>query len=200
MKKGVLFLFLYSIGLGLAAQTDNFLSFFTATETNGSVFLSWQIQQGNTCNGIKIFRSGNNLDFTQIGEIFGICGSISKPENYSFTDEAPLGNSTNYYRLQFGGGGSTAAAQIDIFTLSGAGYLLFPNPLTQTGRLYFSNKESVPHVLRAFDLQGRLLFEAMSSGNFFDIQNQQYPAGLYKFSLGVQGAEPSVFGTIVFAD
>jgi hypothetical protein len=182
------------------AQIEEYLNFYTATENEGTVLLSWQIQAGNTCNGIQIARSTDNIQYTQIGEIFGICGSIDKPESYSFTDANPIPNATNFYRLQFGGGGVTAVAQIDIYQFNSSGFLLYPNPVYSEGIIRFNNKESALFILRIYDMQGKEIYTSQTQGNYFNLSNQHFQAGPYKFSLTSEGISTPIVGTFIFAD
>ena len=85
------------------AQHNSILDNFTVFENNENVYLNWTIISGSTCNGIQIYRSTDNLSFTQIGSIARICGSSSQPRNYAFTDNNPEKNKFNCYRLELGG-------------------------------------------------------------------------------------------------
>jgi len=108
MKKLVIvtILFFVSTLVGMA-QVIDITSFIKANETQGKVLLTWQIVRGSTCNGIQIYRGTDSTQLTQVGEIIGVCGSITEPIDYSFVDEKLSKNNTYYYRLEFGTQGSS---------------------------------------------------------------------------------------------
>src|SRR5687768_12462136 len=82
------------------AQGSPILGKFSLSESNGQVALDWQIVAGSTCNGIQIYRSTDAVQYSQIGNIAGICGSITEAVNYFFTDTTPVKNAINYYYLE----------------------------------------------------------------------------------------------------
>lgn len=97
-----LFLFTSESRTGFAQSTP-LLTKFNGTAYNNQVYLSWEIGQGSTCNGIGVMRSVDSVSFVEIGSIEGVCGSTSEPQSYTFTDLTPQSNRTNYYRLNLGG-------------------------------------------------------------------------------------------------
>ena len=87
---------------GLFAQRHPILGKFYLSENKGTVDLHWSIMEGSTCNGIQIYRSNDSIQFSKIGEISGVCGSISEEQSYTFSDVNPFRNQVNYYRLELG--------------------------------------------------------------------------------------------------
>ena len=83
----------------LFSQDAPQVSKFTVESINGKAYLNWTIDAGGTCNGIRILRSTDSLIFQEVGLLEGVCGSLSFPTNYTYTDESPLVNKVNYYKL-----------------------------------------------------------------------------------------------------
>lgn len=54
---------------------------------------------GNPCKGIRVHQSTDGINFQDIYEFPGICGSPSADESYYYTDESPGKNKLNFYRL-----------------------------------------------------------------------------------------------------
>src|SRR3989338_10345725 len=96
---------IFVTGLSVHAQEADILDYMNVSNLKGDILLDWQISQGSTCKGIKIYRSVNNSAFIQVGEIEGICGNFYRPIRYIFKDENPVKNQVNNYRLDLGGYG-----------------------------------------------------------------------------------------------
>ena len=173
-----------------AISQETILDRFQAKVNNGQVLLSWTIEQGSTCNGIAITRSSDSLNFTQIGDIEGICGSLSEPVNYSFADISPVANRKNYYRLELGDVGSSEIISIEVVALNEEGYYAFPNPGTLSTRIYFSNKQLKRAELKLFNVNGSKTSEIFSQQDFFDIDLTGLNAGLYLFLIYTQYNNP----------
>jgi len=98
-KIAVVLLFIFS--LTAISQTVSVSNFFVFR--NGkAVALHWTLDSGATCNGTVILRATDTTNYIQVGDIPGICGSNTAPISYTFTDENPVLNQTNYYKLKFG--------------------------------------------------------------------------------------------------
>ena len=89
-------IFIYVSTENALGQINPILGHFYASEQNGVVILSWEILAGSTCNGIQIFRSTDDLNFSQINDIPGICGNISFAQDYIYEDIIPVKNKTNF--------------------------------------------------------------------------------------------------------
>lgn len=165
------------------AQHSNILSYFQATENNGKVTLNWQIIAGSTCSGIQIYRSTDSTNFSQIGEIIGVCGSFSEPVNYTFTDDSPLQNAVNYYRLALGTTGKSITVSIQLIDTKATGYQVRPHPLNSTGYIYFANDISTLHQLSIYNASGLLKLTQTTTSNFFTIESNLYINGIYLFVI-----------------
>ncbi|MBK7856691.1 MAG: T9SS type A sorting domain-containing protein [Bacteroidetes bacterium] len=166
----------------LHAQHNPVLESFTATQTNGKVFLTWVMSSGSTCNGIDILRSTDSLSFIPIGNIAGTCGSLTVAVTYQFTDNNPVKNKTNYYRLDLGGNGSSQIISVQIIDLSN-GYLLLPNPTKNIAHIYFQNDLNQQHQLSFFSANAHHIKTLSTHQNFFQLNTTNMPSGIYFFTI-----------------
>ena len=189
LKKTSLFilaLLLTTVGLSQQSILDR----FQARVHNGQVQLSWTIKKGSTCNGIGITRSIDSLTFIEIGHIEGICGDVSIPVNYSFSDINPIANRTNYYRLELGDVGTSDIISIQVIALDSRGYYAFPNPGIHGTRIYFDNPEQQRAELRLFTLNGGISSHVFTEQDYFDLDFTGFNAGLYLFLIYTNNTNP----------
>lgn len=164
------------------AQSNPILDNFSITQSNGKVYLNWIIKSGSTCNGIQIYRSVNNSSFNEIGNIAGICGSISSATPYSFIDENPEKNTVNFYRLELGNNGTSQTLSVEIIDIDNAGSQVRPNPIFNNAKIYYNNKKDL-HYLNVFNISGKFIDELSSKENFFEINASKYSDGIYFFNI-----------------
>lgn len=161
-----------------AMGQSTFAQNFIAEAKDGKTYLRWTLSQGNTCDGITILRSEDQMNYTQIGEISGVCGSTDSAQTYLFTDDNPVLNKTNFYKLQFGLTGITATQSVYLF--STGGYNLYPNPANQQCRLFFSNNGKKATML-LYNLSGQVVQSIETTDNFFTINTSYLAASMYFF-------------------
>jgi hypothetical protein len=176
---------------------DTALDRFTGAESKGRVFLEWVISAGNTCQGIRILRSTDSLHFIQIGDIGGVCGSITVPTTYTFTDDHPVKNKTNYYQLELGGIGLSSVVVIKVIDFGKNGYQIIPNPVTDNARIFFSNDTRQYYELNVFTLQGALISTLHTTQNVFEITKMQIQSGLLFFTITSPGSAIKIKGKMV---
>lgn len=169
--------------VSLSVEGQQFLSHFSIAEGGGKVVLNWTIDAGNTCLGIDIIRSTDGQNFTSIGTIGGVCGDLTKAVSYSFVDQAPVVNQTNYYKLLLGLDQESDVLSVEIVDLGSTGYQIRPHPVHQDGLLYFQNDSGENHVLSIYQLNGHLLSEQETSADHFILDLGIWPAGLYPFRI-----------------
>ncbi len=196
MKFSIFLVALYA-GTGLFAQEATILDNFTANEYNGKIFLRWVIASGSTCEGTKIFRSTDNLSFTQIGEISGVCGSSSFARPYDFIDESPVNNLKNHYRLDLGNNGYSKVVSLEITDLQNGGYQVRPNPVTSQAKIYFKNKNYENHQLKLFSQSGSFVSNSYTNDDNFDFDASNLQAGIYIFTISKTGKPTELKGKIV---
>lgn len=169
--------------LCLFAQ-DSLLNYFATTLTQqNEVYLNWEIKGGYTCNGINIYHSTDGTQYQLIGDIQGICGSLSTAERYSFTHNNPLVNSINYYKIELGFNGHTAYSSIHVYALNQWGYTLFPNPSNGIFNFYFKNNLNENIALILFDINGKNVCLLNTTDNYMIINLEDLPKGLYYYKI-----------------
>ncbi len=170
---------------------------FSATEVSGKVFLDWTMNFGQTCNGIDVTRSTDNLNFLPVGNIQGICGSPTDTVSYSFIDESPVPNQINYYRLMMGNLGPSQTISVEIINLRGTGYQVRPNPIVDEGRIYFDNDRSEEHRLTVLSTNGSILKQALTRNDFFDVNVDDLSTGAYIFRIESEAGLERAIGKFV---
>ena len=166
MQKALLFmigLVIINVGQG----QDTILANFDVIVLSNSVELKWTIKKGNTCDGISILRSKDSLRFNEIGTIPIICGSPDFAESFQFSDNNPIQNQTNYYRLQLGQNGLSDIIAVDFFKLGDANELLFPNPTSGNAILILNNLNKQEITIRVYDTKGNILLTETSTDSRF---------------------------------
>lgn len=125
-------------GIAVKAQHIN-LSNFYLIPNNKEVLMYWTIDSGPTCNGITVWHSTDSLNYEEIGNIGGVCGSSSSAIPYNFTHTSPTLNSTNYYKLRLGYTQFSEIKTITIkYTEPGKLYV-YPNPTADKTIIEFNN-------------------------------------------------------------
>jgi hypothetical protein len=182
-----IYVFSAIVSLSAQAQDAIVLDGFLGVPQTGQVQLRWTISAGQTCNGTSIERSTDTIRWEKIGEIPGVCGSSAAAVPYNFIDNSPVSNTVNFYRLELGGQGYSTIVGIPYYDYSGNGYVLIPNPLHDSGTLYFGTSENEAFTLSIFDISGKLVQQAKGTGGNFSINASDKPAGNYVFVITRQG-------------
>jgi len=196
IKETFLLLLLFCTAFAATSQ-QTILDRFQANVRNGQVFLNWTIIQGSTCNGINIMRSIDSLNFFEIGDIEGVCGSLLEPVNYNFTDRKPFANRKNFYRLELGDVGSSKIITIEVISLNDEGFYVFPNPVDITTRIYFTNSRFQIAELKLFNINGAMGQQLFSQDDFFDLDLSGFNAGMYFFLIYTQDNSSPLSGKII---
>ena len=165
------------------AQDLPYLNSFSLSEINGKVYLQWIIASGNTCDGVRVYRSADAENFEQIGQIAGICGSPFSAVSYDFWDTLPLINTTSYYRLELGNLGFSNIQSVQLFDFSSKTYQIIPHPATAESIIYFKNESFEVFTLRIFNQTGEQLYEVQTKTNEFRLQPAKLESGGYIFTL-----------------
>ncbi len=182
----------------LWSQDHPILNYFTTNLSDGKVLLSWEIKGGNQCNGIKVFRSTDSLNFSQIGDIAGICGSPDFAQGYTFVDDSPEENAVNYYKIELGGQGFASSSGVHYVKLLEDGYKVYPNPITDQSRLYFNNTSGQKHTLQVIDYSGKIVMQLdANSGNEIDLSPLTVLSGPYIFQLIPESTGEPVRGKLL---
>lgn len=155
---------------------------------NGIIYITCTITQGNTCNGITLYRSEDSIYFNPIDEIAGVCGSTAFDQKYTFTDENPIANSRSWYKLFLGGEGYTEALGIDYYGVS-EGYVI-RNLGQNQFQLYFSNDLKNRFRFNLYTTAGQRIRSEETEADNVIIQSPTLPGQLFIFELiNLEGAE-----------
>ncbi|MEQ9186505.1 MAG: T9SS type A sorting domain-containing protein [Cryomorphaceae bacterium] len=173
----------FGTGSPLLAQADAALSSFSATVHDASVILSWTINAGNTCNGIRIERSTDGLSYEEIGSIAGVCGSTDQSISYTFQDDRPALNQSNHYRLELGSLGYTSARQVEVLDFSANKIQVRPNPSSTSFQISIDNPRSQELIGSLHDRLGNLKSEFTTRESSLQIDATLLPVGVYLLSL-----------------
>ncbi len=173
----------FLIAFGYNANTQTILGDFDIDQSDGKVLLAWTIKSGSVCNGMQIFRSKDSVDFVLIEDIQGVCGDLSSSVSYTYTDQTPILNNYNYYKINFGGLEDSNILGIEVINILSNSYLLKPNPVTGASDLYFENDNQSEVVLKVFDDFGDVIYLEETQANKFTLDSTSFSSGMYYFSL-----------------
>ncbi len=179
----LLFLLLISFFTGRLQAQEGITGDFRLMENDGKILLHWVIREGNTCDGVRVYRSADGSFFQEIGRIEGICGSPFSAVAYDFTDSLPLLNQLAYYRLELGNLGFSATLSIFLPDLSGQNYRVVPNPASDAATIYFENPLQQDRQITLFSLSGERIYQLQTNGSDFKLLLQWLKPGIYLFMI-----------------
>ncbi|OUT69083.1 MAG: hypothetical protein CBB76_08565 [Crocinitomicaceae bacterium TMED16] len=199
MKKGLSILFVF-IATMVSSQT--ILDDFALDLNQGKVLLAWTIKSGSVCNGIQIYRSTieDSINFELIEDIQGVCGDLSSPVAYTFTDENPVQNQVNYYKLLLGGQEFSEVLGIEVLLIPSNSYLLKPHPIVSSSSLYFYNSNNNDVELKVFDDFGSVVYKNQTNSNRFILDSSMISSGLYYFTLENKSNKSIINGRALFLE
>lgn len=196
--KYLLLLFM-SLSGGLNAQTV-ILSRFSATTTSSGVLLSWTLDAGSLCNGIRVFRGADSIDIAEIHHIPGVCGDLSKAVTYSFQDSLPPESTTYFYRLELGPRNFSQALAVSFNAIANNSARWQPHPVVFPAKLvYRSTKEGIS-TLQLLNLHGQPLWEDQSENGEFVLQQVQIQRGTYIWRLYLPDNSGLLTGKLIIVD
>lgn len=167
----------------LLAQQNMALVSFNGFQYKDSVILNFTMAKGYSCNGIYIERSEDSVNFSGIGDIQGVCGSSDFEVPFQFTDNSPLQNTGNFYRLDLGNFGYSEIIKIYFAKLNPAGLAFYPNPCIQNCSLYFENPTNSELEFFIYDYSGKLIVQEKIRGTVFEIDRKNLSRGVYYYHL-----------------
>ncbi len=179
------------------AQSGPIIDDFHVSKSGQEVLISWRMLAGNTCNGIKIYRATDTMLFNQIGLIPGICGSTTESLRYNHVDMSPVINSTNFYRIEFGGVGISEILSIDIINLGTEGTQVWPNPVKDEAKIFFENDEGFEYEMKMYSMNGIEVYQDKTDQDFFVFNSSTLSGGVYTYTISVPGKTPSITGKLV---
>lgn len=209
MKTFLFWILLVSFLINGNAQNHEILNRFQAIKDKDRVILLWTIKQNSSCQGIGILRSTNNRDFVQIGKIEGVCGSPSEEQHFTYVDENPVPNKTNYYVLELGFSGQTIPSlKVEFIDLSTSSSIVIPNPALYSTTIHFHNPNNEKHELFIYDLTGKYVWKGTthSDSYHFDIMHIEdlstasfnIPRNMYHYIIRTESGKKISSGKIFF--
>lgn len=193
------FLLLILSTVTVRSQSHTILQNFSISQVDNEVYLSWVISQGETCNGTKILRSTDSLNFSQIGEIAGICGSPDFAQPFDFVDENPVKNKINFYKLELGNTGFSEVLAIEVINFPGNRALVLPNPSTETATIKYKNADKLLHTLRLYSITGAQILRLEGRENTFTLDTSRLESGTYIFTISEGDNVSNAGGKLVVA-
>lgn len=187
MTRALRSVLLWSI-LGLAATMDAqehpFLSYFQLRETAAGVELDWEMVQGNTCEGIEILRALDPSALEVTGSIPGLCGSISEPVPYTYTDTDPPELNTVYYRLKLGTNGFSSVRSITLTRLRSTDHRVYPSPASNIATLLLRETPGATFDVQVIAASGVQVMDMRGlKGDRVEIDVAELPAGTYIYRV-----------------
>lgn len=196
LTRSIIFVLLV-IGKTSYAQFHPILDRFDVFEASGKVYISCVISSGSTCNGIDVLCSEDSTNFITVGQIGGVCGSSSEPIAYNFIDENPIRNKRIYYKLELGGYGYTNILSVQIIDTKEFGFQIRPNPASEGAIIYFQNSTNTEHTLSILNNLGIIVLSEKTNQNFFSIDVNHIPSGIYPFIISIDSLNDRVFGKLI---
>lgn len=184
MKRKLFLSLLFVIyGLISLGQPHPLLVSFKGVKTENGVQLNWTFKGGSQCEGTKIFRSTDRMQFAEIGDIPGVCGAPDSEISYVFLDENPIVNASNYYRLELGNQGYTEIVSVEFKSFNSDGYLLSPNPVQSSAVVCFENPTFDQFRFLLFNVSGIQVVDVEGNTDRISISADHLQSGLYFFSV-----------------
>lgn len=178
-------------------QEHPILNYFNIDLISDKVYLNWEIQGGNQCNGINVFRSTDGVSFESIGDIQGICGGSSNPESYSFIDETPISNAYNFYRIELGNQGFSSIDSVLYISLNEAGYRIMTDYNSKIITVKIDNSLNEKLTLELYHINGQKLKSIIAESiDNFQIKMDEFGSGFYLFRI--IGESKEIKGKIMY--
>jgi len=178
------------LSVGFSATWDvavpaELASFAAELTFENEVILHWGVASQSNNLGWQVYRSANEFQFHQIGQLIPGDGTTDQYRTYTFADVAlPKASTVYYYLRQIDLDGSTARSDVIEVSLSStlvswqvlplANELRqnFPNPFNPETTISFDLDDHAIVSLLIYDVTGQLVRELISREN--------YPAGRYE--------------------
>lgn len=154
---------------------------FEAVQLQDKIHISWTMNAGTTCTGLKVQHSEDSLNFITIYEYPGICGNASTTETYTY-NHTPKPNTYNYYRLDMGIYGLSEIKKVTFIGYTNNSYVIDYN--TSTGlKIYFQNSLNDNYTFEIYNLSGKIIDSKNINSSEIPIPPFALKTGVYVFSL-----------------
>ena len=160
------------------------LTSYTAKIVNQTARLDWNVATESNNRKFVIYRSGDDRQFIQIGEVASL-GNTTTNRSYFFVDKQPL-NGNNYYKLvqvDLDGKPTELGLRTLSFSLSTFSIQLYPNPTKDKATVTFEAAKYVSLVLSGIDGKALKAVQLNSQQDKLEIDLSAYPTGIYFIRL-----------------
>ena len=157
---------------------------YTAKIANQTARLDWSVATESNNRKFVIYRSGDDRQFTQIGEVASL-GNTTTNRSYFFVDKQPL-NGNNYYKLvqvDLDGKPTELGLRTLSFSLSTFSVQLYPNPTKDKATVTFEAAKYASLVLSGIDGKVLKVVQLNSQQDKLEIDLSAYPTGIYFIKL-----------------
>ena len=181
----VYFVAVFSIVFTLLSvgQTNQVLGVFSVQQISNSIKISWIVRSGYSCTDVNVEHSLDSSNFISIYTYPGVCGSVSKDEEYYFIQQDPAMNTKNYYRINLGNYGYSEVLQITFFNYGNTGCNVVPNPIGNAGMIKFNNPGNTKFNLEVSDSMGIRAYSQEIFTDKIELSSLIFSSGLYFFRL-----------------
>lgn len=139
------------------SQKVNLANFYLIQD-NKKVLLYWTIDSGPTCTGITIMHSTDSVNFEEIGNIAGVCGSTSSSIPFNFKHESPVLNKTNYYKIRLGFSQFSEIQSLNLDYVEQNKIIVKPNPASENVTIGFNNDKNETYSITLLNSIGSAVF------------------------------------------
>ena len=185
MRTAVLITFLIFTFVNYAQRIINFALY----STNSSVVVKFTITPGSSCSGFTLLHSIDSLNYSEIASEPGICGASSINEEKIITDNNPVFNQINYYKIRLEPRVETSFPRTIFVTSSrGANLLVYPNPLSESNGLLNIRVLAATNsrlIATIYNYDGRPLqnLDLVTSDNHATVNVSSLSNGLYTIRM-----------------
>lgn len=179
----IVFILLFSF-FSFSQSPHPIVNYFTATTFDNQIILNWEIQSGETCNGMKLLYSQDSVNFIEIADFPGICGDPNTASRYTFLHTNPQNLQNNYYKVRLGTQGDTYVISHYFIQIDETGYFIYNDPNTNSLTLYFENPNNEIWTLLFFNSLGKLEYEKKNLlSDKIILSQESFSNGLHYFIL-----------------
>lgn len=152
----------------------------TAVQFGDSILLNWTLTAGNTCFDMQLKRAKEDLVFSEIYSVAGVCGGADD-QFYDFIDSESLRSGTRYaYTVT--ASNDTYSSDTVTLTFIDAGnndLFIFPNPADAAFTITVDNRYTPTFLCEVYDMRGTLCWVGQRSQNEFTLDIAGWLPGPY---------------------
>ena len=171
--------------INMSVDLANTLSSFTGQATDAGNRLNWTSYDETPATRFTVQRSPDGVNFTAIASVAGTGNGTTV--NHMLTDNHPLPNTLNYYRLEWTDG-SGDVAYSNVVTLNGTSVSNFvglvPNPFRDEVTVQLTLPQAEPVAIRVLDSRGMVLrqfqYQGIKGANSIEVNGlSNLPVSIY---------------------